>query len=150
MVNQIFLSLILLIRRYTKKRYLRKGKRKFWVREIFRKININGLYYNLVQELQLALQSLSNNLPNILYDIFLLFVEFLSFVIQAWEILNFFRQYFILHKNTFSSSSMAFSLFTFFINISINMLFYQCCCYVFQSTNPLILSRSMNIFVSFL
>ena len=43
--------LILLISRYTKKRYIRKRKRKHWVREIFTKRNEQGLYLNLDQEL---------------------------------------------------------------------------------------------------
>ena len=43
--------LILLIRSYTKQRYIRKRKRKRWVREIFIKKNEQDPYHNLVQEL---------------------------------------------------------------------------------------------------
>ena len=43
--------LILPIRRDTKKRFIRKRKRKRWVKEIFTKRNDHGLYHNPVQEL---------------------------------------------------------------------------------------------------
>ena len=46
------LLLILLIRRYTKKTYLKKQKRQFSFGQIFRKRNEHSLYHNPVQELR--------------------------------------------------------------------------------------------------